>query len=259
MLYRFLATGESYRSLAFQFRITKSTVSYIVSQCLTAIIAKFLESQMPKPTSEHFKKIIAEFFLKWNYPNCGGAIDGQHVRVQCPANAGSSFFNYKDFHSVVLLAIVDANYKFIAADIGSYGREGDAGRKCLSCTIESQADILIRWFSRIHFLGIYLKSEMGKMIESDNFNLPPPAALPHTNVIVPHFMIGDEAFALTKNMMKPYPRQQSLLDPSKAIYNYRHSRARRTTENAFGIMSSYFRIFFTPINVKPETIDKIIT
>lgn len=99
---------------------------------------------------------------------------------------------------------------------------------------------------------------MGKMIESNNFNLPPPAALPHTNVIVPNMLIGDEAFALTKNMMKPYPRQQSLLDPSKAIYNYRHSRARRTTENAFGIMSSYFRVFFTPVHVKPETIDKII-
>lgn len=35
-------------------------------------------------------------------------------------------------------------------------------------------------------------------------------------------------------------------DQSKAIHNYRHSQARRTTENAFGIMSSYFRIFFYP-------------
>lgn len=30
------------------------------------------------------------------------------------------------------------------------------------------------------------------------------------------------------------------------------------SENAFGIMCSVFRVFFTPINVKPETVDDII-
>ena len=33
------------------------------------------------------------------------------------------FFNYKDYYSTVLLAIVDANCKFIAVDVGSYGKE----------------------------------------------------------------------------------------------------------------------------------------
>ena len=59
--------------------------------------------------------------------------------------------------------------------------------------------------------------------------------------------------------MKPYPRNQSLIDKSKGIYNYRLSRARRTTENAFGIMCAYFRIFFQPIATSPETTDKVIT
>lgn len=99
---------------------------------------------------------------------------------------------------------------------------------------------------------------MGKLINSGHFNIPPPAALPETDVELPNVILGDEAFALTNTMMKPYPRLQSLHDQSKAIYNYRHSRARRTTENAFGIMSSYFRIFFTPIQTNPEKIDKII-
>lgn len=99
---------------------------------------------------------------------------------------------------------------------------------------------------------------MGQLINSGDFNIPPPAALPSTDVVLPNVIIGDEAFALKNTMMKPYPRAQSLHDTSKAIYNYRHSRARRTTENVFGIMSSYFRIFFTPIITTPEKTDKII-
>lgn len=99
---------------------------------------------------------------------------------------------------------------------------------------------------------------MGKLINSGNFNIPPSAVIPGTNVEVPNVILGDEAFALTNSMMKPYPRAQSLYGQSKAIYNYRHSRARRTTENAFGLLSSYFRIFHTPIQTTEDKIDQII-
>jgi hypothetical protein len=48
-------------------------------------------------------------------------------------------------------------------------------------------------------------------------------------------------------------------DQSKAVYNYRLSRGRRTTENSFGILRAYFRIFFQTIVVAPDTIHKLIT
>lgn len=86
-----------------------------------------MEKQMPKPTTDDFRRIIREFHDEWHFPNCVGAIDGKHVRIRNPANAGSSFFNYKEYHSIVLLAIVDASYKFIAVDVGSFGRESDSG------------------------------------------------------------------------------------------------------------------------------------
>lgn len=88
---------------------------------------QLLHDAMPTPTVERFNRIKNDFNVKWNFPNCCGAIDGKHVKIKCPQNAGSLFYNYKDFHSVVLLAIVDAHYKFVAIDVGSYGREGDAG------------------------------------------------------------------------------------------------------------------------------------
>lgn len=78
------------------------------------------------------------------------------------------------------------------------------------------------------------------------------------NILVPNVIFGDEAFALHEHLMKPYPRNQSVTDKTKAIYNYRLSRACRTTENAFGILCAFFRIFFQPIATHPETTDKLI-
>lgn len=90
------------------------------------------------------------------------------------------------------------------------------------------------------------------MIE-DQFQLPPPAILPKTDVVLPNFIIGDEAFAL-----KPYSTAQSVHDNSKAIYINRHIWARRTTENAFEIMALFFRIFHTSISVLRTKAEKMI-
>lgn len=194
-----------------------------MKQVLQAIVKHLL------PLSEILLKKSAEGYLnEWNFPNCCGAIDGKHVRIVCPKKSGSAFYNYKGFHSIILLAIVDPYCKFIAVDVGSHGREGDA--------------------------GILPKSSMGKKINSGQFNLPPPAFLPQTKVLQPH-VLGDSAFSLTENMMKPYPIPAARSDKTIAVFNYRHCRARRTSENAFGILCQYFRVFFTAMALKPATAD----
>jgi len=44
-----------------------------------------------------------------------------------PEHGGSVFFNYKGFFSIVLLAVADANYNVIYADVGCQGRISDGG------------------------------------------------------------------------------------------------------------------------------------
>ena len=41
------------------------------------------------------------------------------------------------------------------------------------------------------------------------------------------------------------------------VFNYRLSRARRTVENAFGILANRFRVFITPIALSPEKVETI--
>ncbi|XP_023311221.1 uncharacterized protein LOC108910736 [Anoplophora glabripennis] len=74
---------------------------------------------MKTPTTpEERQKVIKKFEMKWNFPKCLGAIDGKHILVQAPHNSGSYFFNYKGQHSTVLIAVVDAEYKFLITAVG---------------------------------------------------------------------------------------------------------------------------------------------
>lgn len=80
-------------------------------------------------------------------------------------------------------------------------------------------------------------------------------ALPNSNKIL-HVILGDEAFRLHKNILKPYKRNVTRQDADKAVFNYRLSRTHWVTENAFGFLSQIFRMFYTTIN--PETCDNLV-
>jgi hypothetical protein len=82
---------------------------------------------LKSPSKEDLIHVRSKFWSRWNFPNYVDAIDGKHKRVRCSQKSGSLFFNYKDVFSMVLLAIVDANCRFIYVDIGAYGKEGDSG------------------------------------------------------------------------------------------------------------------------------------
>ena len=186
---------------------------------------------MPSPTVSKWEQVAEGFANKCNYPNVIGAIDGKHVLITKPNNSGSLYFCYKKTFSIVLLAVVDADCKFIVVDFGAYGKNSDG--------------------------AIFRDSKLGKSILSDRFNIPPPKALPNTDVVLPHVIVGDEAFPLAKHVMRPFPGSQ-LYDKANKIYNFRHSSARIVSEHAFGILIKKFRIYSQVLQIAPEHVDSVV-
>ena len=111
----------------FGFRVAHNTISVIVRQTCEAIVAEYGEEVMQCPrNSDAWKQVAAEFSSRWNFHHTLGAIDGKHVAIRCPNNGASLYFNYKGFHSIILLALVDAKYKFLWVDVGTNGSSSDA-------------------------------------------------------------------------------------------------------------------------------------
>ncbi|CAK1604612.1 unnamed protein product [Parnassius mnemosyne] len=67
---RYLATGESFRSLSFQFQISHNWICRIVPTVLQSICLRLLNVALPEPTEEDFKRIAEEYCFLWNFPNC---------------------------------------------------------------------------------------------------------------------------------------------------------------------------------------------
>lgn len=91
----------------------------------------------------------------------------------------------------------DYNYKFTLIGIGVYGSQNVA--------------------------GIFAESTFRKLLKEEGLNLPKERVkLPGSNKSASFFFIGDDAFPMSKHLMKPYSGTN--IDEKKII-NYRLSRA----------------------------------
>ena len=182
---------------------------------------------LPEPTTETWTKCAEGFNYSWGFPNCIGSIDGKHITVKCPRKSGSNYWSYLNKFSLVLMAIVGPDYRFIAIDIGGYGKNSDG--------------------------GIFETSNMGQRFEANSMNVPTPENLPGQNTPCPYVLVGDEAFALKPYLMRPFPYRQARNDARKGKFNDKLCTARRVVENAFGILVHKWRIFCRPIETKVST------
>lgn len=138
---RYLATGISYTSLHYDWRISVAALSKIIPETCEAIIRRLRCAWLTTPKTAEEWRDVSRTLEPWNYPNCLGlyypliivssccrdikhnvsyffmlwfigCIDGKHIAMNKPYHAGSQYHNYKGFESLILLAVCDGNYRY---------------------------------------------------------------------------------------------------------------------------------------------------
>ena len=110
---RYIFSGESFRSSEYQFRISRRTISRVISTVGKAIIHEMQDAYLKTPnTVEEWLLISEKLSQRWNFPNMIGAADEKHAILQQPCNSGSHRRNYKGTDSIILMAVVGPNISF---------------------------------------------------------------------------------------------------------------------------------------------------
>ena len=158
--------------------------------------------------------------------------------IRAPPKSSTLFHNYKGFFSIVLMALVDADYEFTYIDIGDYGSNCDS--------------------------AIFKSCNFGRKFMLGQLDVPPPKRLDHMppgqGEFLPHCIVADEAFPLQSDLMRPFPRNTrgTNLPFPEIMFNYRISRARRIVENAFGILAQRFRVYDRRLGISETTCKLVV-
>ena len=215
-LYR-LGRGDYLYTIAEMAGLGVSTVCTIVNEVSQAIVECMWEecvsSFMPK-TDEDFIEKMSDTKELWQFPYSWASIDGCHIPIKCPPGgqeANKEYHNFKNFYSVVLMAMVDAKYRFVWGSCGFPGNSHD------SVILQST-----KFWSNVkdgNFLPKFSQEENG--------------------LLIPPLVIGDSAFPFENWLMKPFTN--AVLTPPQRYFNYRLSRARMVIEGAFGQLKGRWR------------------
>lgn len=125
LLLHFLGHTITALNLSNTVGISRTCVLKHLDETSSAIVDKMEKIYVKTPTNTNqWRKISDRFFEKYGFCHTMGCLgilcsqlylfvililDGKHIRLQSPPNGGSKFFNYKHYHSVVLMALVDAD------------------------------------------------------------------------------------------------------------------------------------------------------
>ena len=229
-----LARGDYNFTVGEMAGVAESTVCVITIEVCTAIVKLMWTEQVGDlfpESKDQFISSMKDMEAHWQFGFSFSAVDGSHIPIRCPSGgalAMKQYYNFKNFYSVVLLALVDANYRFIWASCGAPGNTHDS-------TYLQSTDI---WTNICN--GTILPDDIRTV---DGTYISP-------------VILGDGAFPMKTFLMKPYG--DAILSEDKRYFNYRLSRARMVSEGAFGKLKSRFRVLHKECESQKETV-KIMT
>ncbi|KAJ8952676.1 hypothetical protein NQ318_020991 [Aromia moschata] len=216
---------HSYRALTYYFMRGLTTISNIIATTTEAIWTVLQPKYMSTPTPEKWTSIADRYYTLWNIPNCLGSLDGKHFRIKRLPKTGSTFYNYKGYFSIVLMACADADGLFTTIDVGEIGRNSDG--------------------------AVFRTSNLGHALQLGLLELPQPRPLPLGNDDFPFYFVADEAFPLKNYIMRPLFETKEFL-----ITAYQEDGEVSNVHLGCWCLNSV--LFEGPICCKEETINSVI-
>ncbi len=106
----FLATSDSFYSLMYGFRVTHNMINLIARDMCKAVIAIYEDEVVScHNIDSYWHRIANRFSERWQFHHALWPLDGKHIAIKCPKKARSLYYNYKGFHSIILLVLVDGS------------------------------------------------------------------------------------------------------------------------------------------------------
>ena len=161
----------------------ESTIGLIIKEVCKVIVNLFSEECVTnhfRKNAEEFRQSMIDMETEWQFRFVFSAIDGSYLPLRCPPGGLESmkqYHNFKNFYSVVLLALVDdAKYRFIWVALGAPGNTHDS--------------------TYLQSTSLYNEITRGKVLP-DKFQQI-------GEIDVPPMILGDGAFPMKTWMFKPH-------------------------------------------------------
>ena len=153
-----------------------------------------------------------------------GAIDGSHIPIIAPKNDPNDYYNRKQFHSIVLQGVADA-------------------------------DVSTGYAGSIHDARVLRMTSLASEVENRTI-LVSPAIRSGTGEEIRPLLVANPAYKLTNWCMKPYPEIRTITPSQRNSFNKALNRARVVIviEQAFGMLKGRWGCLLVKLD---ESVDKI--